>query len=263
LLATEDEARMVLCLIGIGAFTTHVSFCAMLFASEPAGPSRRVRVHWGRAGAGRLRRFFGPGLARTSLLVALLGVCGVCGIAFLDAFVIQTFPSATKYSSTTPANCVEDILLFTAYLAMFLLFVVGLTAWLRSRTHTPWVARLITVAVLFLVQAGPWVVAAIGGVLSSRHDDEWLMVAAPSPFYVFAMLKEVGKSDQSAVIPVGLACALVWGAAGVMLMAAAARRCSQTVAQYDAAFAQADAALRAEDEAALRAAEAETAKAIG
>jgi hypothetical protein len=89
-------------------------------------------------------------------------------------------------------------------------------------------------------------------VLSSRHDDEWLMVAAPSPFYVFAMLKEVGRTDASAVIPVGLACALVWGGAGIVLLGAAARRCALTVAQYDAAFEQADAALRAEDEAALQ-----------
>jgi hypothetical protein len=107
------------------------------------------------------------------------------------------------------------------------------------------------------------VVAAIGGVLSTRHDDEWLMVAAPSPFYVFAMLKEVGKAEPSAVIPVGLSCALVWGAAGVILMGAAARRCARTVAQYDAAFAQADAALRAEDLALARAAGAEPTKAPG
>jgi hypothetical protein len=106
--------------------------------------------------------------------------------------------------------------------------------------------------VLFLVLAGPWVVAAIGGVLSSQHDRSWLMVAAPSPFYVFAMLKEVDRAEPTGVIPVGVSCAAIWGVAGMMLLAGAFRRCARNVAQYDAAAAQADAALRAEDEAALR-----------
>ncbi len=253
LLATDDDARMVLCLVGIGAFALHAGFCAMLFAAEPAGPSRRVRVHWDRSRVGAFRRFFGPGLSRASVLVASLGVLGMCAIALIDALVIQTSPSGTKYGATPPANYVEDIVLFTIYLACFFLFVVGLTAWLRSRMHAPWVARLITMAIVFLVQSAPWVVAAIGGVLSARHDDDWLIVAAPSPFYVFAMIKAVGKSDPSGVIPVGLACAAVWGVAGLSLLAAASRRCALSVAQEDAAFAQVDAALRAEDDAVARA----------
>lgn len=252
-LATVDETRMVLSLIGIGAFSLYAGFCAMLFAAEPPGPSRRVRIHWDRDGASAVARFFGPGLTRTSLLVAFVGVAGVGAIAFIDVFVIQAFPSGTAYSSVTPASCDEQIFLFATYLSLFFIFVVGLTASLRARGNAPWVARLITMAILLLIQAGPWVVAAIGGVLSTRHDDDWLMVAAPSPFYVFAMLKEAGKSEPSAVIPVGLACAFMWGMAGLLLLATAARRCSRIVAQHDAAVAHADAALRAEEEALARA----------
>jgi len=246
---------MVLCLCGMTAFALHLGFCALLFASEPPGPSRRVRIHWERARTGRWRRFFGPGLSKTALLVAFLGVAGICSIAFIDAFIIQTFPTSVPsyaaYGSAAsrPSIYVQQILIFGSYLAPFFLFVVALTAWLRSRNHTPWVARLITLAVLFLTAAGPWVVAAIGGVLSSHHDDDWLMVASPSPFYVFAMLKAVDRTDPTPIIPVGLACALIWGVVGVWLLASTARRCAHTVAQHDAAVAQAEAALRAEEEA--------------
>ena len=54
-------------------FAGFLAFCAFLFTAEPPGPSRRVRIHWLREGAGFVRRCFGPGLPKTALLVAGLG----------------------------------------------------------------------------------------------------------------------------------------------------------------------------------------------
>jgi ABC-type transport system involved in multi-copper enzyme maturation permease subunit len=250
LLATDDESRKDLGLVGISAFLVHVGFCAILFTAEPPGPSRRVRIHWERAQVGRLRRFFGPGLSKTSLLVALFGIVGIAAIASAIVFLLQTFPTTVPSvglrGSMGPS---EEVLLYAAYLAPFFVFVVGLTSWLRSRSQSPWIARLIAAAILFLIAAGPWVVAAIGGVVSNHHDDDWLMIAAPSPFYVFAMLKAVGSTDNVPVIPTGLSCAAVWGVLGLGLLAAAARRCARTIADYDRAIFHAEAALRAEEEA--------------
>lgn len=245
-MAVDDEPRMILSLFGMGAFSLFLGFSAMLFAFEPMGASRRVRIHWDREGASRWRRFFGPGLGSTSLLVALLGAAGITAIALIDvAFIRKLSVGPMAY----PASFVEQVFLFAAYLAPFFVFVVGLTTWLRARNQTPWVARLITLAILFLIAAGPWVVAAIGGVMSKSYGGDWVVVAAPSPFYVFAMLRYVDRtSSPSTIIPAGLGCAALWGLLGMALLSASWRRSRRLVAAYDASVAQADAALRAEDD---------------
>jgi hypothetical protein len=252
LLATDDDGRVALCLIGAGVFALYSGFCALLFVAEPAGPSRRVRVHWERERAGALRRFLGPGLGKTSVLVALLGVLGMVLIAACGIYAIDSSWVRGRFLSTSAVEAEERIALFAVYAALFFLFVVGLSAWLRSRGNSPWIARLIALAVLFLIHAVPWVVAAIGGVLSSGRDQDWMLVAAPSPFYVVVMLKAVERTESQGQIVLGLACAIGWGVGGILLMGAASVRSRRAVAQYDAAMAQADAALRAEDEAAAR-----------
>jgi ABC-type transport system involved in multi-copper enzyme maturation permease subunit len=257
LASEDDDARAAWSIVGMVVFFLYLGFCAMLFAFEPAGASRRVRIHWDRIRAGALRRFFGPGLSKTAVLLMLFGVLGLGGIAFLDMAVLQAFGT-----SSGKEIYVFRIFCFAAYATPFFVFVVGFVSWLRARGNSPWIARLIVSGVLFLIAAGPWVVAAIGGVLAQSHDQDWLVIAAPSPFYVFAMIKALDPSygagtvtsTSNVIIPAGLACAAAWGVLGLGLVAAAARRCSQQVASFDAAQAQADAALEAEDEAAQRAA---------
>jgi hypothetical protein len=215
----------------------------MLFAFEPPGPSRRVRVHWDRMNAGALRRFFGPGLMKTSVLLTLLGIFGMVALAFVDVASLEmTHPSATE-------RMPMQIFVVGFYGIAFTVFVIGLCAWLRSRGNSPWITRLIHGGILFVVAAGPWAVAAIGGVLSHAHDAKWIAVAAPSPFYVFAMTQAVNDvSDMpTTIIPVGIACALGWGALGLSLLAAAGVRSRRTVLQHEALIAQADAALNDEE----------------
>jgi ABC-type transport system involved in multi-copper enzyme maturation permease subunit len=242
LLSDSDSDRVGFAITGLVSFALHLGFSSMLFTAEPPGPSRRVRIHWTRSKAGALRRFFGPGLTKTSLLVMLIGVLGMVGIAAVTIAGIEILGSG--YDKTTK---VLEVFVFAAYATPFFVFVVGLNSWIRARGNSPWIARLISGGVLFLIAAGPWVVAAIGGVLLRAEDKDWIIVGSPSPFYAFVMVGAVDSTRHLLTIPAGLACAMGWGALGLALLAAAGRRCHKVVQQHDAAVAQAEAALDAEE----------------
>jgi hypothetical protein len=243
--ADDDDSRMVLSILGLSCFALYLAFCSFLFAAEPPGPSRRVRVHWERERAGAMKRFFGPGLPKTAMLVAALGFGCVWILAFGDLALIDLFTS-----STHKTKHLEEVFFFALYTAGFFVFVAGLASWLRSRGQSPWIARLVAGALLFLVCAGPWVVAAIGGVLAQHHGDDWLVIGAPSPFYALYMMGWLDSSHTRSDMPVveiGAACSLLWGMFGLALLGAAAHRCHRSVRENDAAVASAEAALRAED----------------
>jgi len=245
--ADDDEGRMALSVMGLGALALYLAFCALLFAGEPPGPSRRVRLHWERRSAGRLTHFLGPGLPRTAVLVALLGFACV-GLVVLGEVALIDLRGA----SSGKAKAIEQVFYFGLYTAGFFLFVTGLAAWLRSRGQSPFIARLVAAALLFLICAGPWVVAAIGGVLAQHHGDDWLISGAPSPFYAIYMVSFIESSSSyvpsaAPVVEIGALCSLLWGLLGIALLAAATRRCHRTVRSHDAAVAATEAALQAED----------------
>ncbi len=260
--AYTDELRVSWSIAGQTTFVIYAGFCALLFAFEPAGPSRRVLVHWRREDAGIVRRFFGPGLPKTATLVVLLGFVGMAAIAAFDLAALQFAPTtvtptyaATMYGYAPPVtprgDSMAQIALFGIYCAPYYIFTVGLTSYIRSRGSTPWITRLIASAFLFLIAAAPWVVAAIGGVVSSSHDDTWLIVGAPSPFFAYLMVGWVTKTSSSDVpiIQAGVACALLWGFIGLVLLLAAGRRASKAMREQAALVAQQEAALEAEEKA--------------
>jgi hypothetical protein len=244
-LADDDDSRMGLSVLGLCGFAVYLAFCAFLFAGEPPGPSRRVRVHWERERAGFLRRFFGPGLPKTAMLVATLGFACIWLVAFADMTLINFFGSLGK-----KVRYMEEIFFFAVYSAGFWVFVSGLTAWLRSRGQTVWVARMVAAGLLFLISAGPWVVAAIGGALAQKHWDDWLLIGAPSPFYaVYTLVWLDDSSHVGSDIPVvemGVAASLFWALAGITLIGLAAYRCRRIVRSHDAAVEASEAALEAE-----------------
>ena len=244
LIAEVDDDRSGWAIAGVSAFCAYATFCALLFAFEPAGPSRRVRVNWERTGAGAVRRFFGPGLMKSSVLVALLGFIGILSIAAIDAIFLEALGT-----TGTKEMRLEQIFVYTAYASLFFIFVTGLTAWFRARSNSPWVSRLIASAILFLIAAGPWVVAAIGGALTNAHDKDWLVIASPSPFFAFTMVSWLDRTstDTAPIIACGLGCAMIWGFVGFGLLIGSARRCARTVREHDGAMAEAEAALLAED----------------
>jgi ABC-type transport system involved in multi-copper enzyme maturation permease subunit len=258
----NDDERVIWSVVGETAFATYAGFCALLFAFDPPGPSRRVLVHWRRMGAGMLRRFFGPGLPKTTSLVVLMGFLGLIAVAAIDLVALYLQPAAsptasgswTYFSPYTPTRTdrLAQIFIFAAYCAPYFVFTMSLVSYFRSRGHTPWIARLIASAILFLAAAAPWVVAAIGGVVTSSHDDTWLLVAAPSPFFAFTMVgryNHPGTGDDMPLVQAGLACAMLWGLFGLLFLVLAGRRCARAVREQHAAFAQTEAALRAEDDA--------------
>jgi ABC-type transport system involved in multi-copper enzyme maturation permease subunit len=270
--ALDDAERMRWSVTGETAFAAYAGFCALLFAFDPAGPSRRVLVHWRRAGAGVFRRFFGPGLPKTASLVVFMGFIGLIAIAAIDLAMLYIQPAAsptassgwTYWSPYTPSRTdrLSQIFVFGAYCAPYFLFTTGLVAYFRSRGHTPWIARLIAGSILFLAGAAPWVVAAIGGVVTSSHDDTWLVVAAPSPFFAYAMVGRYdhpGATDEAPIIQAGLAAAIMWGFVGLIFLVLAGRRCARAVREQNQIYAQTEAALRAEDDARAAAALAESA----
>ena len=244
--AGDDDARRWLSVAGLGALSLFLSFCAFLFAAEPAGPSRRVRVHWDRHDAGALRRFLGPGLPGAAVLVSTLGVLGLALAAAADAALVHLFGAPGVRLSTF-----EELFFFTLYATGFLLFLTGLLSWLRSRGQSPWVARMVAAAILFLVSAGPWVVAAIGGALARGHAETWLALGAPSPFfalYVVGWLDTTPSARSSLPVPeIGAACSLGWALLGIVLTSAAAHRCRRGVRDLEEAACAADEALRAEE----------------
>ena len=262
--AFTDELHVSWSIAGQTTFAIYAGFCSSLFAFEPAGPSRRVQVHWRREGAGLLRRYFGPGLPKTASLVVLLGFLGMAGIAAVDLVMLHFAPPSVPppyaYGPTLArADAMAQIAVFAIYMAPYFVFCTGLTAYIRSRGNTPWISRLIAGAVLFLIAAAPWVVAAIGGVVSNGHDDTWLVVGAPSPFYGYLMVSWIEKSLTSDVpiIQVGVAAALLWGFIGLILLIAAGRRCSKAMRDQTSLVAQQEAALDAEERARTDAAAAE------
>jgi hypothetical protein len=250
--ADDDGDRVALGLVGLSALSLFLAFCALLFAGEPPGPSRRVRVHWERERAGPMKRFFGPGLPKTAVLVAAMGF-GAVWLTAAGEMALVDVRSAPSLAADVKTAHLEQIVFFALYTAGFFLFMTGLAAWLRARGQSPWIARLVASAILFLVCAGPWVVAAIGGVLSQSHGEDWLVIAAPSPFYAIYMVAMLEPSHARHVpVVVGTACSIVWGLFGLGLLGAAAHRCRRVVREHEAALAATEAALRAEDEAAAR-----------
>lgn len=260
--AYTDDLRVSWSIAGQTTFMIYAGFSALLFAFEPAGPSRRVLVHWRREEAGIVRRFFGPGLPKTATLVVLLGFVGMAAIAAFDLAALNFAPTtvtptyaASMYGYAPPvtprSDSMAQIALFALYCAPYYIFTVGLTSYIRSRGSTPWITRLISSAFLFLIAAAPWVVAAIGGVVSSSHDDTWLIVGAPSPFFAYLMVGWVTKTSSSDVpiIQAGVACALLWGFIGLVLLLAAGRRASKAMREQAALVAQQEAALDAEEKA--------------
>jgi len=265
--AIEDGERMKWSVTGETFFAMYAGFCALLFAFDPAGPSRRVLVHWRRMRAGVMRRFFGPGLPKTSSLVVLMCFLGLLAIPAIDMAMLYVQPAAPPTSSAswtyytpyvvTRSDRLSQIFVFGAYCAPYFVFTAGIVAYFRSRGQTPWMSRLIAGGILFLASAGPWVIAAIGGVVTSTHDDTWLVVAAPSPFFAYAMVGQLERKatgDDAPIVQAGLAAAMMWGLLGLIFLVLAGRRCARAVREQNAMHEQTEAALRAEDDAARAAA---------
>jgi len=188
-------------------------FGAYLFAGEPLGPSARVLAHWQRAGSSGFVKSLGPGVLRASVLLALLTLLGLLGHGIVGIFAAKT--GAER----------DALIAFHGYAVAFFGFVVGFTAWARSRAHSAGTPRLLLTVALFFAFVGPWIAMAIAGVITNEHDRAMLM-AGPSPTFAITMAQALSTSapDRGLISITGSACAAAWALIGAGLFASAGLR---------------------------------------
>ena len=241
---TATSKPSVAFIIALSVVLVFLVFAVCVFVGEPAGPSRRVLVHWDRCGAGRIRRFFGPGLMTTTALVVVMGLGSLAVIGAVGAAVSSLSPAVTG----SRQNEILAIAAVAAYASTWFLFLAGFGAWVRARSSTAGIARLMLLVAIFFSAAGPWLLAAIAGVIadSPGSSDAWV-VAAPSPFYVFLLIDALDDPHGEFVIAAGALCAVAWALIGVGLLAAATAKCKVVIRRHEQILAEAEAVFARED----------------
>ena len=215
------------------------TFTLLVLCVEPQGPSRRVLSQWRLSGAGPLRRFFGPGLART--LVLLVGVTALCQLA------LTLVGLSAGAGSTIGRHRVANAL-FAGYTTCFFAFLAGFAMFTRSFPKGRLPPRAVLSLAIFAAVAGPLFVLAIAGLtLSTASTAYW--VAAPSPLYVFALIDPPGVSTSYPALATGVAAMLGWTALGAVLGAVGYVRIEKARRTEHDAFQALEARLRKEDEA--------------
>ena len=111
----------------------------------------------------------------------------------------------------------QQIFVFALYCAPFFVFVVGLAAWLRSRGHTPWIARLVAGAILFLVarrrRGSSRRSAASSRAATTTTGSSSARRARSSRIAMVGQLDSSRRGRTHAGRAGGLACAILWGVA--------------------------------------------------
>lgn len=246
--AVAPSGRMVNFAAGLSALLVFFSFCVFLFQGDPIGPSRRVTAAWDEARAGAFRRFLGPGVVRSALLALAVG---------LGCFAVVGVIGAVVARGLTREDQLSIVALFS-YAVGFFVFIVGLGAFLRSRTSGAMVSRVVLFMILFAIAGGPWIIAVIADLVADSAQHEALIIAAPSPFYVFAMVDAIQRSRGEALIVAGFAAIACWTGLGALFFSLARRRCERIIAEHEVMLAETDRLLAAEDAAEARAAAGET-----
>lgn len=237
--AVDPRDRMGVCIAALSAHFVFLMMGVYLFTGDSLGPSRRVVLHWDRANIGKFKRFLGPSIVKTSTLELFVGT-----VALTLPTVVGLIAVPPKYSG---GSYTGEILIVAVYIVGFFAFSVGFAAFLRSRTNTTLAARMLLLAVHFLVAIGPWVVAAIAGVVSSASDRSALVVAAPSPFYAFLALDALDRGKEDILVVGSVFMSAAWALFGLLFLGLAKARTAKIIAQHDAALAESDRLLAAED----------------
>jgi hypothetical protein len=236
--------------IGLTCLFLFLVFCTFVFQADPIGPSRRVLVHWDRQKTGWLARFFGPGLMKTTTFLLVLGLSALAVVALTGVAVAAFSPHVV----TADRNLeVERTVFYLMYAATYFLFLGGFAAWVRSKSSTSGIARLMLVVAIFFTAIVPWIIAAIAGILADHRSSDAIIVAAPSPFYVFVLMDALNGASRQSAAAAGIVSSAAWAFIGMGLFAAASSRCKAIVDKHNGLLAQADAMLQKEDDDALEA----------
>jgi hypothetical protein len=185
----------------------------------------------------------GPGIVKTSVFELLVGA-GALLIPGIAGVITSFGPTASTYDTAR-------VLIIMVYAGGFFLFSVGFGAFLRSRTSTTFVARILLLAVHFFVAVGPWVVAAIAGIFASTGSGSSraaLVMASPSPLYVFVAVDAVSRSSEEMLVVGSFLASGGWAALGLLFLGLARSRTAKIIIQHEQALAQSDRLLAEEDE---------------
>jgi ABC-type transport system involved in multi-copper enzyme maturation permease subunit len=235
--AVSGSDRMGAVASGVSALLFFFSFCVFLFQGDPIGPSRRVIAAWDEARAGSFRRFLGPGVMRSAVLVLIAGVTSLAVIAGASAFAMSGAPTDDQLSA----------LAFFGYSVAFYIFVVGLGAFLRARVSTSMVSRVVLFTILFAIAGIPWIFAVIAHLAIDGSSMNAFVIAAPSPFYVFMMLYGIRQADGEALVFAGVVAMSLWACLGFLFLILARRRCAKIIGAHETMLAETDRILAAED----------------
>ncbi|MBW2456988.1 MAG: ABC transporter permease, partial [Deltaproteobacteria bacterium] len=239
--ATGPGDRAWALIAGTSFFVVFVLFCAFLFGGETIGPSRRVKKAL--ASAGALRRALSPGVIRTAGMQLALGLTGIGLLCLVGVIYIQSA------FTTRAAVQAEQVILFSAYAAGFIIFVIGLTALLRARSTSTTVPRVLLLVMLFFITLGPWILAAITGVLSrtSSPFEGPMAVAAPSPVYALLAAGALTEPDPGVAPIASVVTSFLYAGLGTMLFFIARAKCKGIIADHESLLAEADERLAEED----------------
>lgn len=186
-------------------------FAAGLFQSTPVRPSKP-----------------GPGLIRTMARLMLAG---------LFCFALLTASTLAIVANRAAACHVDRFVRFIGctgwYFGGFVVFVVGLAAWLRTRVAAVGAARVWLCVVLLLTISGPFVVAAVSGVLSDDTQSS-MTFAAPSPGYTLLLSKELSKPEFHDAIANTVLCGAVWMLFGLGFFGSAVLRSRTAIREQEA-----------------------------
>jgi hypothetical protein len=194
------------------------TFALFVLCSDPAGPSRRVLAVWRKEGASALRRFMGPGMPQTALLLAF-GTAVAEGVLVAVSYITER--------RGMPGRLTGGPAVFAAYTTCFFGFLAGFATFARSLRPGRLPPRALLGLSLFAAVAGPLFVVAIAGVLRSSLDGPEVYLAAPSPLFIFVMLREWGGTVvRHGLFQAGVIAMTGWAALGVLLGVVGVRRLS-------------------------------------
>lgn len=207
----------------------------LVLVPDPLGASRRVQKRWEVEGAGRVRRWLGPGLIRTMVLV-LAGPLLLIAMQLLTSDLRSTFGVVPKLG---------DLVRFTGYVVGFYVFCVGLTVFMRARSNNANTVRLLLILLVTAIAAIPPIVAFIVGVAFFQSPDGAWVLAAPSPAFLVTFV----KGTDATHVAVGWATSAGWAALGLLLFKLGSQKIQAILLDFEDRLKAADRMFREEDEA--------------
>jgi hypothetical protein len=216
--AVVTSERWVAILVGQSCVGGFVLLCLFLFSGDALEPSVRVLASWERMRGGGVRRLLGPGIVGTMSLLMTLGL-GCFALLAIAGVAFERRRGAAWASAEVGA-----ILVVACYASAFLVFLCGLSTWLRSMVQRPVATRLLLLLAAFTAMVGPWLVLAISAAF--RTGTRGLVIAAPSPIYAGVMidaLDDAGPDAQVRLIA-GATAMAIWAISGLVLHTAGARQ---------------------------------------